>query len=70
MDDWIYYANTGEGNSLFKVKVDGTERSRLNHSDSTIIDIIGQWLYYHNESDGSKVYRVKTDGSENIRVQE
>ncbi len=70
IDDWIYYVNADDGNSLYKVKADGTERTRLNYSESTIIDIIGDWLYYHNDSDRSKVYRVKTDGSENNKVQE
>lgn len=70
IDDWIYYVNESKGNSLYKVKVDGTSRTSLNSSDSTIIDIIGEWVYYHNNSDNSKVYRVKTDGSEDSKVQE
>jgi hypothetical protein len=65
VDDWIYYVNEDDGNSLFKIKADGTGRTRLNSSDSTIIDILGDWLYYHNNSDESKVYRVKIDGTEN-----
>lgn len=69
IDDWIYYVNEEDGSSLYKVKVDGTNRTRLNSFDSTIIDIIGDWLYYHNNSDMSKVYRVKIDGSENSKVQ-
>lgn len=70
VDDWIYYVNESKENSLYKVKVDGTNRTSLNSSDSTIIDIIGDWIYYHNNSDMFKVYRVKTDGSEDSKVQE
>ncbi len=70
INDWIYYVNEDDGNSLYKVRPDGTDRTKLNSSDSSIIDIIGDWLYYHNNSDRSKVYRVKTDGSENNKVQE
>ena len=68
VDGWIYYVNVDEGNSLFKIKIDGTGRIKLNNSDSDIIDIVGDWLYYHNNDDGSKVYRVKTDGTENSIV--
>ena len=68
IDDWIYYINEDEGNSLFRIKLDGTGRTRLNNYDSTIIDIYGDWLYYHNNSDKSKVYRVRIDGTENSMV--
>lgn len=63
--DWIYYTNADEGNSLFKIKVDGTGRTKLIDDDSVIIGIINDWLYYHNNSDNSKVYRVRIDGAEN-----
>lgn len=65
VDDWIYYINENERNSLFKIRTDGTGRTRLNNSDSTIIEIYGDWMYYHNNSDQSKVYRVRIDGTEN-----
>lgn len=68
IDDWIYYVNEDDENSLFKIKADGTDRTRLSNSDSTIIDIFGDWLYYHNNSDNSKVYRVRVDGTENSIV--
>ena len=68
VDDWIYYVNEDEENSLYKIKVDGTGRTRLNNSDSTIIDIYGDWLYYHNNSDNSKVYKVRIDGTEDSKV--
>lgn len=67
VDDWIYYVNEDEENSLFKIKVDGTGRTRLNNSDSTIIDIYGDWLYYHNNSDNSRVYKVRIDGTEDSK---
>jgi len=68
IDGWVYYVNEEEENSLYRIKLDGTSRTKLNNSDSTIIGVYGEWLYYHNNSDDSKVYRVKIDGTENRKV--
>jgi len=70
INDWIYYVNEDEANSLFKINVDGSDRTRLNSSDSTIIGIYDDWLYYHNNSDNSKVYKMRLDGTEDSIVLE
>lgn len=68
INDWVYYINGDEGNSLFKIKVDGSGRTKLNNSDSNIIGVFKDWLYYHNNTHESKVYRVRIDGTENSVV--
>ncbi|MDP4182703.1 MAG: DUF5050 domain-containing protein [Bacillota bacterium] len=68
MNDWVYYINNSDKKSVYKIKKDGTERTKLT-SDSVTdatnadIEIVNNYIYYKNASDGNKYYRINLDGS-------
>jgi hypothetical protein len=82
--DWIYYNkwitnsdNLGKDGSvttvsgldgLYKIKTDGTEKTKLCDDTATDINPSGNWVYYINETDGEKLYKIKTDGTGNTKV--
>lgn len=57
---WIYYYNPNDGDKLYKMRSDGTAKTRLNSQASYNINIIGNWIYYRS---GGKLYKIKTDGT-------
>lgn len=61
--EWIYYQNSSDTKSLYKIKADGTEKIKLNSDDSKYINIVGNWLYYANGNDNNAIYKIKTDGT-------
>lgn len=62
---WIYYFNPNDGDKLYKMRADGTAKTRLNSQASYNINIIGNWIYYR--SDG-KLFKIKTDGTGKSRL--
>lgn len=63
--DWIYYRNGADGGSLYKIRMDGTDKMKLNSEISIYINVAGGWVYYRNISEGDKfcICRVRTDGT-------
>jgi uncharacterized protein YchJ len=45
-DDWIYYVNDTDGYSIYKIRTDGSGRTKLNDDNSRYINVVGQWIYY------------------------
>jgi len=70
--EWIYYTNNSDGNSLYKIRTDGTGKTKLNDESSLRINVVGEWVYYYNDilTDGlpinSPVYKIRIDGTERI----
>lgn len=61
-DDWVYYGEAGkkgEYKTIYRMKLDGTEKSKIVDGVYTAID--GDWLYYGNEG---WLCRANLDGSE------
>ena len=69
-DNWIYYANGSDGYKPYRVKLDGTGRTKIANDETLFMSVAGDWLFYSNLSDGEKLYRVKTDGSQRIKLSE
>ena len=63
--DWVYYRNSNDNGSLYKIRTDGTEKTKLNSDDTLFINVIDDWVYYRNGKNDS-IYKVKTDGTNNI----
>jgi uncharacterized protein YdcH (DUF465 family) len=68
VNDWIYYINAYDQKSIYKIKTDGTEKTKITadsvmDSDYPDINVFDNYIYYRNASDGNKLYRIKTDGS-------
>ncbi|GLC29699.1 DUF5050 domain-containing protein [Clostridium omnivorum] len=63
-----YYRNGEDGGKLYRAKVDGTEKVKLNDDSVESINVIGNWIYYRNLLDSSSIYRIKNDGTERSRI--
>lgn len=57
---WIYYKNGADGGSLYKIRMDGTDKMKLNSEVSSYISVAGGWVYYCNQF---CISRVRTDGT-------
>jgi len=64
--DWIYYENQSDGYKLYKIKTDGTDRTKLNNRSSAYVNIVDGWIYY---ASNLSVYKMKLDGSSDQLVQ-
>lgn len=69
--DWIYYQHTNDGFKLYKMRADGSEKTKLNDNISYCINVVEDWIYYINNSDIDApqcIYKMRTDGSENTKL--
>lgn len=69
--DWIYYQHTNDGFKLYKMRADGSEKTKLNDNISYCINVVEDWIYYINNSDidaSQCIYKMRTDGSENTKL--
>ncbi|OLN31745.1 putative cell-wall-anchored protein SasA (LPXTG motif) [Desulfosporosinus metallidurans] len=69
--DWVYYCNTSDKNYLYKMKTDGTGRTKLNSEHSASINVVDDWIYYSKVSSNSNAwsnYKIRTDGTEDQQV--
>lgn len=78
--NWIYYSNNPydghtfmpspldqtRGN-IYKITIDGTDRTKLNSEAGRLSEIEDGWIYYNNWSD--KSYKMKLDGSSKLVVE-
>ncbi|WDV47466.1 DUF5050 domain-containing protein [Clostridiaceae bacterium M8S5] len=62
LDDWIYFKNKSDNGCLYKIKKDGTERTKLNNEYSCHIRIQNDWIYYLNEN--LYLRKIKINGTE------
>jgi putative cell wall-binding protein len=58
--EWVYFANERDGRNLYKIKIDGTEMTKLNNRPTAYINITDGWIYYVSNA---VVYRMKLDGT-------
>lgn len=68
VDDWVYYQNAADNYSIYKVRTDGTKRTKLNDDISYDINVVGSWIYYSNRSDEHRVYKIRIDGTERTKM--
>ncbi|OLN31749.1 Basic protein [Desulfosporosinus metallidurans] len=48
---------------LYKIRTDGTGKTKLNSDQSYDINVVGDWIYYSNVSDNMYLYKIRTDGT-------
>ncbi|WP_041710864.1 DUF5050 domain-containing protein [Clostridium pasteurianum] len=78
--NWIYYAdNPYDGHTLmrlpldqtrgdiYKITIDGNERTKLNSEASRLTEVLDGWIYYSSWSD-RELYKMKLDGSSKLLV--
>ena len=77
--EWIYYENIarawmgGEGEEeytegIYKLKTDGTGKTKLCSDNAREMIVIGEWIYYSNSTDKGRLYKIKVDGSNRTKI--
>jgi hypothetical protein len=66
--DWIYYVNRIGDSSIYKMRTDGSQRTKLNISPGKYLNVADGWIYYTNSDDRDRIYKMLIDGSKNQRV--
>lgn len=71
--DWIFYSNWSDNRSLYKVKTDGSQGSKIKHTTeegnmSSIycdyMTVVDNWIYLIDLKDvDDKIFRLRPDGS-------
>lgn len=60
--DWIYFIES-DTLAMYKMKSDGTLKSRVGNDAVGGFAKNGQWIYYINVSDGGRLYKISIDGT-------
>ncbi len=60
-DGWIY-TTTGKG--IYKMKTDGTSKTKISEINAHKMVVISDWIYFINYDHLNWIYRMKLDGSE------
>lgn len=60
---WIYYSDISTGNSLCKMKHDGSGKTGIVEDEAWYINISGNWIYFSNASDEESIYKIDLDGN-------
>ena len=76
--EWIYYENVintidGEDEVIFtegiyKLKTDGTGKTKICSDDAREMMVVGDWIYYCNYSDKVNLYKIKVDGTNRTKI--
>jgi hypothetical protein len=78
--DWIYYVNDSDGYSIYKIRTDGSGRTKLNDDNSQYLNVVGDWIFYCNNigdkdvlgmmnyDQNYNIYKIRTDGSKRTQL--
>lgn len=66
--EYIYYSNELNNNNLYRIRLDGTDNTRILTDRAFFIAVYGEWLYFSNYSDGGCIYKVRVDGSDKTKL--
>ena len=67
--EWIYYISPYGEAGLSRIRIDGSNNSKLCGDETWDISIADGWIYYMNTS-GDQVYMIKTDGSQQQKLKD
>lgn len=62
-DGWFYFHNVYDQFFLYKMKEDGSSKTKLSEDNPWNINVAGDWLFYTSQKEDYNLYRIKTDGS-------
>jgi len=74
VDDWVYFNYQKWDGSFvtekgcYRIRTDGTEKTKLNDDINTCIIISDDWIYYCNVGDDYSLYRMHIDGAEKTKL--
>ena len=62
-NEWIYYLTAENDGNIYKIKTDGTDKTKIFcDKKASNFQIVGDWIYFSNDQD-KKLYKMKTDGT-------
>ncbi|WP_282942594.1 DUF5050 domain-containing protein [Paenibacillus sp. RC67] len=74
---WIYYANIGDNNKLYRMTLDQSDNVKLTDVPVTDISAVDGWIYYRidvleegKRTDAGEIYRMHPDGTSNTMLSE
>ena len=69
-NNWIYYANPYDSLKLYKIKLDGSEKTKLCNDKPNQINVVGRTIYYQNTNKETKsgLYKIGIDGSQRTLI--
>jgi len=65
-NEWLYYVSASEKYSLYKIRLDGTDRTQVSSGVFDRIALFDGWIYFLGEGDNAtdfSLYRMRTDGT-------
>lgn len=66
--DWYYYIDPSDYGHLYRVKIDGTQKTKLTDESVSWFKIYNEKIYYNDKQEMSgQVYSVNLDGSDKSR---
>ena len=60
---WIYYTNISDGYKIYKMKLDGSENTKICDDETLFMTVCEDTIYYSNKSDYNKLYKINGDGT-------
>ena len=67
-DGWIYYVNGSDNNRIYRIKTDGSDRTRLTDDAAGMLHLAGNRLFFQNRTEGGGLYSTALDGSGKRRI--
>jgi hypothetical protein len=71
VEDWIYFNTFQPEFGIFKIRTDGTQRTKLTEDTGYCMNVTNDWVYYidnYHNKDKQKLYKVRIDGTERIQL--
>lgn len=65
---YIYYLNASDGNRIYRMKNDGTEKEKITSDKAKFVNVCEGWLYYSASSANLNFYKCRIDGSDRTKV--
>ena len=67
-DGWVYYSDWDDEISLYKIRVDGSDETKLNSDPSHFVNVMGDKIYYLNGDDNNSIYSIDIDGQNRTKL--
>lgn len=61
---YYYYSSNSDDIKLYKIKIDGTDKTKISDMRANELVVYGNWIYFSNYSHGGYLFKIKTDGTE------
>lgn len=68
LGEYMYFPNPSDNYKLYKIKVDGTGKTKVSDDSTYTLVLADNWIYYSNYSDGAKLYKIKADGTNRTKI--